>query len=89
VIERMFWRLTKKEITEWIERKEREFDRKENRNPWMKNEQWMQRYVYIVLHEIFYGEFPIILAEWLERLVDSTRRYQTTTSRNWNPELVR
>jgi hypothetical protein len=85
----MFWRSTKKEISKWLKGKEGEFSRKENINPWMSYEQWMQRYVYIELHEIFFDEFPIILTKWLERLVENTGRYQTTTSRNWTPELVR
>jgi hypothetical protein len=41
------------------------------------------------LHEIFFGEFPIILTEWLEILVENTGRYKTATLRNWTPELVR
>jgi hypothetical protein len=65
VIEGMFWRPTKKEISKWLEGKEREFIQKENRNPQMSDEQWMQRYVYTELHKIFFGEFPIILTEWL------------------------
>jgi len=63
MIEGMFWRPTMKEIIEWLERKEQEFSRKENRKPQMSDEQWMQRYVYIELHEIFFGEFPIISTE--------------------------
>jgi hypothetical protein len=70
VIKGMFWRSTKKEIIEWLERKEQKFARKENRNPWMSDEQWMQRYVYTKLHEIFFSEFLIILTKWLERLVE-------------------
>jgi hypothetical protein len=57
----MFWRSTKKEISEWLDRKEREFSQKDNRNPQMNNEQWMQMYVYKELHEIFFDEFSIIL----------------------------
>jgi hypothetical protein len=49
----------------------------------------MQRYVYTELHEIFFGEFPIILTEWLEILVENTGRYRDAASRNWTPELVR
>jgi hypothetical protein len=63
MIEGMFWRPTMKEIIEWIERKEQEFAQKENRSPRMSDEQWMQRYVYIEMHEIFFGEFPIISTE--------------------------
>jgi hypothetical protein len=41
----------------------------------MSDEQWMQMYVYTKLHEILFGEFPIILTEWLEILVENTGRY--------------
>jgi hypothetical protein len=49
----------------------------------------MQRYVYTKLHEIFFGEFSIILTNWLEILVENTGRYRDVASRNWNPKLVR
>jgi hypothetical protein len=55
----------------------------------MSDKQWMQRYVYTKLHEIFFGEFPIILTEWLEILVENTGRYKNTMLRNWTLELVR
>jgi hypothetical protein len=48
---------------------------RENINSRMSDKQWLQRYVYTELHEIFFGEFLIILVEWLERLVENTRRY--------------
>jgi hypothetical protein len=85
----MFWRPTKKEILEWLEKKDWEFSKKENRNPHMSEKQWMKRYVYTYLYEIFFHEFPIILTEWLERLVEKTRRYRAAVVRNWNLELVR
>jgi hypothetical protein len=85
----MFWRPTKKEIVEWMEMKEQEFSRGENRNPWMINKQWLQRYVFTELHDIFFGEFMIILMEWLERLVENIGRYQTIAPRNSTPDLVR
>jgi hypothetical protein len=63
--EGMFWRPTRKEITEWMEQKEQEFSQKENKNPRLKNKKWLQRYVYTNLHEIFFGEFPNLLAKWI------------------------
>jgi hypothetical protein len=89
VVKGMFWSMTKKEILEWLDMKERDFSRKENINPYMSNDEWMKRYVYIELHEIFFGEFPIILTEWLERLMENVRRYRDATPRNWTPDLVR
>jgi hypothetical protein len=55
----------------------------------MRKEKWMQRYVYTELYDIFFGEFPIILIEWLEILVDNTGRYRIATLRKSTPELVR
>ena len=49
----------------------------------------MQRYVYTELHEIFFGEFPIILTEWLDILVENTGRYKNETPRNLTLDLVR
>ena len=54
----------------------------------MSDKKWMQRYVYIDLHEIFFGEFPIILTEWLQILVEKIGRYSVAVPRNWTPELV-
>jgi hypothetical protein len=82
VIEGIFWRSTKKEIVEWLERKERDFFRKYNRNPRMSDEQWLQRYVFIELHKIFFGEFITILTEWLEILLENIGRYYTSMPRN-------
>jgi hypothetical protein len=49
----------------------------------------MQRYVHTKLHEIFFGKFPIIMTEWIERLMENTGRYRNATLRNWTLELVR
>jgi hypothetical protein len=54
----------------------------------MSDKQWIQRYVFTYLHEIFFGEFPVILIEWLEILVEKIRRFGAIAPRNWNPKLV-
>jgi hypothetical protein len=46
----------------------------------MSDKKWMQRYVFTDLHEIFFGEFPKILTEWLERLVEKTRRFSACST---------
>jgi hypothetical protein len=45
--------------------------------------------VFRYLREIYFGEFLVILIEWLERLVEKTGRFSATMTRNWTPELVR
>jgi hypothetical protein len=55
----------------------------------MSDKQWMQRYVFTDLHEIFFGEFPKILTKWLERMVEKTGRFSVAAPKNWTPKLVR
>lgn len=38
---------------------------------------------------MFFREFPIILIEWLERLVENIGRCRAEALRNWTPELIR
>ena len=84
----MFWRPTRKEITEWMKQKKQEFSHMENKNPRLKNKQWLQRYVYIDLHEIFFNDFPNLLAEWSERFVENNGRHRPNALNNWTPKLV-
>jgi hypothetical protein len=62
--------------------------REKNRNPRLNDEQW-SRYVFTDLHKIFFGEFSIILTEWLERIVENVGRYITKASRNWTREMIK
>jgi hypothetical protein len=45
--------------------------------------------VFTDFHEIFFGEFLIILIEWLERLVENVGRYRDEAPRNWTHELIK
>jgi hypothetical protein len=45
--------------------------------------------VFTYLHEIFFGEFSMILTEWLKRLVGNVGRYQVEDPRNWTPDMIR
>ena len=40
------------------ERNWKEFAVQENRNPQVSKEQWLERYVYTEIHEIFFASFP-------------------------------
>jgi len=57
------WRPTKEEIGQWLDRKEIEFYVDKNKNLHISIEKWLQRYVFIDLHEIFFDDFSNILAE--------------------------
>jgi hypothetical protein len=59
------WRQNKEEIREWLNTKEILFAVDQNQNPWINAEEWLQRYVFKYLHEIFFADFPNVLAEWV------------------------
>lgn len=65
------WNLTKKDIKKWLYRKTHEFAAQENRNPRLSKEYWLNMYLYIEIHDIFFCTFPIELYEWLAKLKDS------------------
>jgi hypothetical protein len=48
----------------------------------------MQMYVYTELHDIFFGEFPNLLVEWLEIFVENIGRHKPIAPKNWTLELV-
>jgi hypothetical protein len=61
------WKLSRKEIQEWISKEEDEFTWRETRNLQINLEHWKQRYIYTCLHEFFFVEFLYLLHEWIKR----------------------
>jgi hypothetical protein len=66
-----FWNPPREEIKTWVESKEKEFAKKENKNPRLSTEDWLQRYIFTNMHEIFFATFPSELHAWLSRLVEN------------------
>ena len=64
----MLWHPTKKEIEDWLESKTLAFAQEETQGLWLSIENWLDRYIYSDINEIFFVEFPIVLHEWLSRL---------------------
>ena len=71
------WHPELSEIEAWFETKIKEFVETENRNPNHDSEAWLQKYIYIDVHEIFFATFPLELHSWLVRLVDCSRHVQS------------
>jgi hypothetical protein len=67
---RGMWRPTKEEIREWWNTKEIEFAVDQNHNPRINAEEWLQRYVFTDLHEIFFVDFSNVLVEWIQRFIE-------------------
>ena len=61
----------KKEIQKWIEDQEKDFVEAQNKNPNISIEDLLGRYIFIDIHEIFFGGIHWDLYEWLARLADT------------------
>ena len=57
-----FWHPSKEEIENWVEAKEKEFTEQENKKPRLSAKDWLHRYFFYDIHEIFFASFPIELS---------------------------
>ena len=71
------WHPKLSEIDAWFEAKTKEFAEKEIINPNHDSEVWLQKYIYIDIHEVFFAMFPSELHLWLVRLADCTGHVQS------------
>jgi hypothetical protein len=65
------WNPTKAEIESWIRKKELEFAHKDNQNPRITPHKYLEKYVFIDLHEVFFCDFPHLMQEWRLRVKDN------------------
>jgi hypothetical protein len=61
----------KAEIESWLKTKELEFEQKDNRNLKRTPCKYMDKYVFIDLHEVFFCDFQHILQESIKILNDN------------------
>ena len=64
------WHPTKEELNHWVESKEKEFSKKENKNPRLSIEEWLQKHIFIDLHTIFFATYANELYDCLSKLTD-------------------
>jgi hypothetical protein len=81
------WNPTKAEIKGWLRTKELEFAQKDNRNPSITPHKYMDKYMFIDLHEVFFYDFPHLLQEWILRLKDNHMMNQIRQL-DWTPVQV-
>jgi hypothetical protein len=82
------WFPSKIEIQRWIKDQERDFAEAQNKNPKLSIEDWLQRYIFIDIHKIFFGGIHQELFEWLARLVDTQFEIRPRSPVVWNPMLI-
>ena len=80
----MLWHPTKNEIEDWLDSKTLAFAQEESIGTRLSAENWVDEYIYSDIHEIFFGEFPILLHEWLSRLVTKQTKFQRRETVEWS-----
>jgi len=82
------WNPTKKEIEEWLDKNLDEFVTQENITLQASKKRWLNHYLYMKIHKIFFTSFPSELYEWIMRLADSDGRCKFDQLIMWTSELV-
>ena len=83
-----FWHTSKKDVEVWIESKKKEFIEKENINPNLSAEDWLQRYIFSDLHKVFFTTFPTELHAWLSRLAENKNSSHSEKPMEWTLEVI-
>ena len=64
----MIWRSSIKEISDWVGDTYLKFAEQENKDPRRSSEDFLQRYIFTDIYEIFFASIHIELHQWLSRL---------------------
>ena len=72
----MFWRPLVKEIGDWIEDTYLKFSEQEIKDPRRSSDDFLQRYVFFYIYEIFFGSIHIEMHQWLSRLTERRTNFQ-------------
>ena len=83
-----FWHSLKEEIKSWVESREKQITEKENKNPRLSAKDWLQRYIFTDLHEIFFTTFPSELHAWLSRLAENKTSNRSHRPMEWTLEVI-
>ena len=68
--------------------KEKEFVERENINPQLFVEDWLQRYIFTNLHESLFSMFPSELRAWLSRLAENETFSRRLRPTEWTLEAI-
>ena len=85
----MFWRPSVKEISDWIEDTYLKFAEQENKDPRRCSDEFLKRYIFTDIYEIFFGSIHIELHQWLSRLTERKTNFKEDQSPDWTPERIK
>jgi hypothetical protein len=83
------WFPSKNEIQKWIEDKEKYFVESQNKNPNLSTKDWLGRYIFTDIHDIFFGGIHQELYEWLSKLEDTQFEIRSRTPMVWTSALIK
>jgi hypothetical protein len=83
------WFPSKTETQKWIEDPEKDFVEAQNKNPNLSSEDWLEKYIFTNIHEIFFGGIHQELYEWLARLADTQFEIRYRLLVVWTSALIK
>ena len=72
-----------KEIGDWLDETYLKFAEQENKDPRHTANDFLQRYVFCDVYEIFFGSIHIELHQWLSRLAERRKNFQAHQFPAW------
>ena len=77
-----------KEIGDWLDETYLKFAEQENKDLRRSANDFLQRYVFCDVYEIFFGSIHIELHQWLSRLTERETNFQEGQFSDWNPARI-
>ena len=77
-----------KEINDWIEETYLKFVEQENKDPHRSSDDFLQRYIFSYIYEIFFVSIHIELHQWLSRLTERKTNFKEHQFPSWTPERI-
>ncbi len=85
----MVWRPSAKEIDDWIHDTYYKFADEENKNPCRSSEEFLQRYIFYDIYEIFFVGVHVELHEWLSRLTERKKNFKEDQLPDRTPKRIK
>jgi hypothetical protein len=83
------WFPSKTKTQKWIEDQEKDFTEAQNKNPNLRSKDWLEKYIFTDIHEIFFGGIHQELYEWLSRLAYTQFEIQSRPTMVWMSEKIK
>jgi hypothetical protein len=83
------WFPLKTKNQKWIEDQEKDFSEAQNKKPNPSTEDWLERYIFTDINEIFFRGIHQELYEWLSRLVDTQFEIRSKPPMVWTLTLIK